>query len=164
MSSTQVPLGQVAMAVLMLASSAEQFVLPYVQARFEGQQAGHPPSALGGSVGQGGLASGLPPTCQAPRVHRARRVPHCPKSHVVPSGRRQTAPFVGIAPGQSSEDTEPVSPPPSASGGVLSRSSAQAPAAAMAPEPSTRISAICPVIRGPERARREREVAATRRE
>ncbi|MDB5212092.1 MAG: hypothetical protein JWO86_19, partial [Myxococcaceae bacterium] len=89
MSRTQVPWGQEAMAVLTLASAAEQFELPYVHETAAGQQAGHWTSGLGGSTGQGGLGAPFPPKTQAPCVHRARRVPHCPKSHVVPSGSRQ---------------------------------------------------------------------------
>jgi hypothetical protein len=101
MSRTQVPWGHEAMAVLTLASAAEQFELPYVQDTAAGQQAGHGRSVGGGSAGQGGLGGPFPPKIHAPCVQRARRVPHCPKSQVVPSGSWQGLPFGGSPVGQS---------------------------------------------------------------
>jgi hypothetical protein len=95
MSRTQLPFGHEATAVFTLASAAEQSVLPYVHEAPTGQQAGHFTSVLGGSAGHGGVGGVFAATRQAPCVQRARRVPHCPKSHVVPSGRAQTAPFTG---------------------------------------------------------------------
>jgi hypothetical protein len=157
MSRTHLPAGHEATALLRLASGSEQFVLPYVQATFAGQQAGQATSGLGGSAGHGGLGGALAPTRQAPRVHRARLVPQRPKSHVVPSGSRQTAPFAGAASGHSSVDTEPPSSPPSEPDGAVSKSVAHAAASAVSAEPSTSAAAI----RGSGPRRRLRRVAAT---
>ena len=76
MSSTQVPCGHEAMAVLTLASAAEQSELPYVHETAAGQHAGQATSVLGGTIGQGGLGAAFPPIIQAPRVHWASFVPH----------------------------------------------------------------------------------------
>ena len=76
MSRSHVPVGHDAMAVFVLASAAEQSVLPYVQETVVGQQAGHFSLSVGGSAGQGGLGGVFPASLQAPREHRARRVPH----------------------------------------------------------------------------------------
>jgi hypothetical protein len=143
MSRSQVPFGHDAMAVLTLASAAEQSVLPYVQDTLAGQQAGHFRSALGGSAGQGGLGGAFEPIRHVDRVQRAMRVPHCPKSHVVPSGSRQTLPFVGSWAGHSAPVTEPVSAPLSGPGVVVALPSPQAPVRAAAAEPMTSAAAIC---------------------
>jgi hypothetical protein len=137
MSRTQTPLGQEAMAVLTLASAAEQSELPYVHETVGGQQAGHGMSGFGGTSGQGGLGWAFPAVCQAPFVHRARRVPHCPKSHVVPSGSRQMLPFGGSDDGHSARGTVPLSSPPSGPSVIAGVSSAHAPASAADADPIT---------------------------
>lgn len=159
-------MGQEAMAVLRLASSSEQSVLPYVHETAAGQHAGQAMSALGGAVGHGGLGGAFAASRHAPCVQRARRVPHAPKSHVVPSGSVQIAPFWGVAAGQSLGETEPPSPPPSAPGAVVARSSAHAAASATKTEPSTsaRAAKAIGAVSRETRALRVREGATTRPE
>lgn len=168
MSRTHLPSGHEAMAVLRLASSAEQLVLPYVHEISAGQQAGHVRSGFGGSAGQGGLGGALDPICQAPCVHRARRVPQSPKSQVVPSGREQVEPLLGAAGGHSAGASEPPSSPPSDSGVSVSEPSVQAAASVKRAEPTTRAAAIRAAVRASGRvaAGRTTEAGArvTRRE
>jgi hypothetical protein len=141
MSRSQVPLGHEAMAVFGLASAAEQSLLPYTQDTVFGQQAGHFTFSVGGSAGHGGLGGAFPATLQAPREHRARRVPHCPKSHVVPSGRRHEEPFAGSAAGHSARWTEPPSSPPSSVGVTLVPLSPHAAPSAAAADAITSVTA-----------------------
>lgn len=157
MSRTQLPFGHEAMAVFTLASAAEQSVLPYVQDPFAGQHAGHFRSALGGSAGQGGVGRAFEPSLHVDRVQRARRVPHCPKSHVVPSGSRQTLPFAGSSAGHSAPVTEPASAPLSGPGVVVALPPPQAPVRAAAAEPRTSAAAICAPYERQKRNRRAAE-------
>jgi hypothetical protein len=143
MSRTHTPLGHEAIAVFTLASAAEQSELPYVHETAAGQHPGHLKSGFGGSSGQGGLGEAFPPRLHAPRVHRARRVPHCPKSHVVPSGRRQTDPFVGSVEGHSARVIEPLSAPLSGPCVWASVSAVHAPASAADADPIRSAAASC---------------------
>lgn len=160
MSRTQTPLGQVAMAVLTLASAAEQSELPYVHEFVEGQQAGHLMSGLGGSAGHGGLGIAFPEARQAPRVHSTSLVPHFPKSHVVPSGKRHTLPFGGSFVGHSAGSRAPLSSPPSGPARTVALSSVQAPASAADADPKSSAAASC--ASGAAHEREEEDV--TRRE
>jgi len=132
-----------------------------------GQQAGHFSLSVGGSAGHGGLGGALPATLQAPWEHRARRVPHWPKSHVVPSGRRHCEPFSGSAVGQSAGWTEPLSSPPSGVVVGVVLASVQAPASAAEADPTTSNTASCASTRAcgvRDEPRGEREEGDTRRE
>ena len=140
MSRTQFPLGpegQDAMAVLRLASAWEQSELPKVQEISGGQHAGQGVSGLGGTSGQGGAGGAFEPTFQAPLEQRASRVPHWPKSHVVPSGRRHALPLGGSFVGQSAIATWPPSSPSSGGRGTFTASSPHAPATAAEVEQRT---------------------------
>jgi hypothetical protein len=97
--------------VLALASAAEQFVLPYGQVTAAGQHAGHATSGFGGASGQGGVGGVFDAYRQAPWLHRAIVMPQPPKSQVVPSGRRQSAPPVGAALGQDARSRAALSSP-----------------------------------------------------
>ena len=118
-------------------------MLPYVQETVAGQQAGHFTLSVGGSTGHGGLGGGFPATLHEPREHRARRVPHRPKSQVVPSGRRHVEPFWGSAAGHWAGPSEPLSSPPSGAVVVVAPLSPHAPASAAQAEPSRRSTATC---------------------
>ena len=155
MSKTQTPFGHVVMAVSSLASAAEQSVLPYVQDTVFGQQAGHFELSVGGVAGHGGLGGVFPPSTQAPRVHRPMRVPHSPKSHVVPSGKRHCEPFAGSFFGHSAACTVPLSSPPSGDVAVLGELSPQAPARAAEAEAATSTRASCASGRVRDDTRRE---------
>lgn len=137
-------------AVLGLASADEQSVLPYGQT-LEGQQGGHGASGVGGSIGHAGLGAVFAPNFQAPCEHCAIRVPHRPKSHVVPSGSRHSLPAGGSAFGHSGAFGPPESSPPSGSSAVLKLSLEHALASAAPADAIASATASCasgPVRRG----------------
>lgn len=126
-----------------------------MQVSARGQQGGQSTS-FGGSTGQSGFGAAFCPNLQTPCAQRAMRVPHCPKSHVVPSGRRQVEPGPGSVFGQIDRSREASELPASIPAGDGSLSSVHAPnaAAAMAPIKS----ATAARAAGATRRRREREV------
>lgn len=132
MSRVHLSRRQDAMAVLTLASSAEQSRLPKGHDTSGGQQGGQGSSGAGGSFGQSGAGGAFPPNFQVPRVHWPIRVPQRPKSQVVPSGRMQLLPAGGAFFGQIARSSEASLVPPSLAGGSDALSSAHAPASVAA--------------------------------